>query len=85
MGKSDFYADGDWNALCNECGQKYKFSKLKETWDGRWTCPRCFELRHPQDFVKGVMDNQTPPHTLPEPPDRFTEGAEELPVPESNT
>lgn len=31
----------------------------------------CWEPRHPQDFVRGVKDKQTPPWVRPEPPDTF--------------
>lgn len=73
MGRADYFKDGDWNGICDRCGQKYKASQLKLTWDNLRVCPRDFEVRHPQDFVKGVMDNQTPPFTVPEPPDVFVD------------
>lgn len=71
MGRADYYADGDWNAQCYECGKKFKASTLLHHWQGYWVCPRCFEVRHPQDFVRGVPDVQTPPWTQPQPADTF--------------
>lgn len=71
MGRADFFKQGDWNGICDECGQKWKASKLKKTWDGNYDCPRCWEARHPQDFVKGVKDEQSTPFSKPEPPNTF--------------
>lgn len=72
MGKSDYYAAGEWNCLCDVCGFKYKSGRLKKRWDGFMTCPRCWEPRNAQDFVRGVKDVQALPWTRPEPPDTFT-------------
>jgi NAD-dependent SIR2 family protein deacetylase len=41
-------------ALCDRCGQQYKFSQLQEEWNGLMTCPECFETKHPQ------LDRQEP-------------------------
>ena len=73
MGRADYFKDGDWNTACESCGFKWKASKVKLTWDNRRCCPLCWEVRQPQDFVKGVQDNQTPPWTAPEPPDVFVD------------
>jgi len=35
-------------ALCDRCGQQYKFTQLKQEWNGLKTCPECFEPKHPQ-------------------------------------
>lgn len=71
MGRADFLKLGDWNSICDECGQKWKATKLKKTWEGLMKCPHCWEIRNPQDFVKGVKDDQTTPFTRPESPDVF--------------
>ena len=71
-GRADYWAGGDWNAVCFECGHKFKASELKRHWQGYWVCLAHWEPRHPQDFVKGVTDNQTPPWVQPEPADVFT-------------
>jgi hypothetical protein len=70
MGKADYYAEGDYNASCAECGRKFKASTLKRHWKGYYVCPDHWEPRHPQEFVRGVPDNQTPPWTQP-PADTF--------------
>lgn len=71
MGRADYYRHHDWNAICDVCGQKYKASELKKRWDGLWCCPFDWEIRQPQDFVRGVKDNPTPPWTRPDNPDTF--------------
>lgn len=53
------FVKGDWNAICDICGFKKKASDLKKQWDGLRVCKDDFSLRHPQDFVKGVKDDQT--------------------------
>ena len=77
----DRYASGDWNAICDRCGKQFKFSRLKKTWDGLWVCSRDWEPRHPQDFVRGIKDDQHAPVTRPDAPDTFVAGAEALVVP----
>jgi hypothetical protein len=71
MGHADYYKSGDNNCICDRCGFKYKASELKKTWDGLQTCWKCWEYRHPQDFVRGVEDNQKPLLSRPEAPDSF--------------
>lgn len=71
MGRADRYAHGDHNAICDKCGQKYKFSQLKKTWDGFWVCPKDWEARNAQDFVRGVPDIQNVPVSRPESTDVF--------------
>ena len=44
---------------------------MRKRWDGVITCPRDWEPRHPQDFVRGVKDNPSVPISRPEPPDTF--------------
>ena len=57
MGRADYLAEGDWNAICWECGRKHKASTMLKHWQGYYVCPRCWEPRHPQDFVRGVTEN----------------------------
>jgi hypothetical protein len=71
MGKRDFYKKGDWNAICYVCGFKRKASEMKLRWDGVYTCEQDWEIRQPQDFVRGVPDEQPLPWTQPETPNTF--------------
>lgn len=66
MGRADFFSKGDWNVACSECGRKRKASQLVKNWQGMWRCPEHNELRHPQDFVRGVKDNMSVPFAQPQ-------------------
>lgn len=70
-GRADYLALGDWNVVCYECGRKRKASYMKRHWQGYYVCPEHWEVRHPQDFVRGIADVQTPPWTQPMPPNEF--------------
>ena len=54
---------GNWLAICDRCGLKFKASQLQETWDGFMVCVGDWEERQPQDFVAGVPDQQALPWT----------------------
>lgn len=60
------YRAGDWNLICDVCGFKIKASDSLHRWDGMIVCRDDFEVRHPQDFVRGRVDNQTVPFSRPE-------------------
>lgn len=70
-GRADYLELGDWNALCYECGAKFKASDLIRHWQGYYVCRQHWEPRHPQDFARGVQDVQTPSWTQPVPADQF--------------
>jgi hypothetical protein len=79
MGRADYYREGDWNAVCYTCGRKRKASELVRHWQGFYACPEHKDnVRHPQDFVRGIPERQSPPWTQPEPPDVFVEISEIL-------
>jgi len=50
------YRMGDAKAICDRCGFQTYLSELQEEWTGLKTCYRCWEPRHPQDFVVGVQE-----------------------------
>jgi hypothetical protein len=65
---------GQWNALCQRCGFKYKSKQLRKEWTGLRVCSGegtndCFERRHPQESVRGRADRQAPAWVSPEPTD----------------
>jgi hypothetical protein len=62
----NYYVGGQWNAICDRCGFKFKASVLRLEWDGIYVCDKCFEYRQPQDFVRAVPDVQAPPWTRPD-------------------
>lgn len=70
-GKADFFADGQWNFYCDLCGAKTKSGEGTRTWDNFYVCKHHKEERNPQDFVRGVRENQSLPWTRPMPPNDF--------------
>ena len=83
MGKADYFLQGDYNFICDQCGFKRKNKDARTQWDGLRVCKHCFELRQPQDFVRGVKDDQSVPIARVDSNPAFTEGAQDLPLPES--
>lgn len=65
MGRADFFANGDWNFTCDFCGAKNKNSNAMKTWDNFYVCKHHKEVRNPQDFLRGVKDDQTTPWNRP--------------------
>lgn len=61
MGKRDYYLSGDYNVICDRCGQKFKGHECKMEWDDLFVCQYCWEERQPQDFVRGLHDEQQVP------------------------
>ena len=66
-----YYRPGSFNVWCQRCGKKYKAEDLQMEWDGLRVCHKCFELRHPQDMVRGVADLMAVPWAAPEGEDEF--------------
>jgi len=66
MGSRDYLKLGDWNIICDRCGAKFKASECRFDWQNLLVCDNCWEPRHPQDFVKGIPDNQSVPFTRPD-------------------
>lgn len=65
MTNRDFYAPGDWNAVCSMCGRKRKASSLVKNWQGLYRCKEHNEPRQPQDFVRGIQELIAPPWVQP--------------------
>lgn len=58
-GQADFYLHGSFNRICDRCGKKRKARDTREEWNGLIVCTDgCWEIRHPQDFVRGKRDLQ---------------------------
>jgi hypothetical protein len=80
LGPRDYFAEGQWNAICQQCGLKRKSGEIVLRWDGLMVCkttvnPGCWEPRQPQDFVRGVKDEQAPPWTRPDSEPEFVDMA----------
>lgn len=56
-------------AIDDYTGFKVPLSALKKDWTGLLTTDP--DIRNPQDFVRGVPDNQALPYARPEVPDVF--------------
>lgn len=67
--KKTYFKAGDWNALCDICGEKHKASHLKLRWDGLRVCSPCWEIRHPQDLIRPIKERNSVPWTRPRPED----------------
>lgn len=68
MGQADYLRVGDWNIRCDRCGKKMKGSEARLTWNNLYTCDSCWEPRHPQDFVRSIVEHPTPAFVR-DPPD----------------
>lgn len=64
---------GQWNAICDVCGEKYKSGQLKARWDGLMVCEKDWELRHIADFIKAPPPLRALPWTRPRPTDIFVD------------
>ena len=43
------FASGKYSqAICDRCGYQYPYLELRKEWNGLFTCPECFEPKHPQ-------------------------------------
>jgi len=65
------YKPGQWNAICDRCGFKFKSSELKKDWQGLMVCSHDYELRNPQDFLRVRPEKIAPDWARPEAPDQF--------------
>lgn len=59
------YRPGEWKAYCDICGLGYYASELKEDFRGLKVCPKDYETRNPQDFVRSKPERITPPWSRP--------------------
>lgn len=66
MGRADYYKKGQWLVICDVCGMKYHSNDLKMRWDGLMTCRQDWNIRQPQDFVRGIPDPQAIPWSRPD-------------------
>ena len=57
---------GGYNVICDECGFKYKNNELVRRYDGFMVCRKCWEPRHPQEFVRARKDSIKLPYVRPD-------------------
>lgn len=68
-----YYAHGDSNAICDECGFKFKRSQLRKRWDGAFVCSDDWEPRQPQDLLRAGRVSRPVRDARPEGEDVFLE------------
>lgn len=71
MGRADFFKKGQWLVICDVCGMKYHSDDLKKRWDGLMCCRQDWNIRQPQDFVRGIPDPQAVPWSRPDTAPQF--------------
>lgn len=59
------FKGGDWLVVCDVSGKVMYASESRLRWDNALVHPDHWEPRHPQDFVKGVVDMQSVPFSRP--------------------
>jgi hypothetical protein len=72
MSHTPKYVRWDWLAVCDVCGKVRRSSELRKRWDGLMVDHNCFEIRHPQDFVRARQDQQAVPWSRPTTADDFS-------------
>lgn len=68
MGTERFYKPGSFYRICDRTGFATRAERTRTEWNGLIVSDRVWEARQPQDFVKGVADNQTVPYPRPRQP-----------------
>lgn len=56
-----YYSPGEWNAVCDVCGFRFKSGKLRKRWDGLMVCTEDFEYDHPQKYIRVEETSQAVP------------------------
>lgn len=64
---------GNWNAICDTCGFKFKANELRKTWDNLMVCKQDYEIKHPQLMIRVPVDDPSVPWARPEAEDDFIE------------
>lgn len=64
-----YQAENERNATCDRCGFVYKHYELKKEWTNLMVCEKCWEPRHPMDFLRIPRTEKAPEWTRPEPAD----------------
>lgn len=71
MADDRHYVHGDWYRIDDRTGFKVRAKRTRKEWTGLIVDKDRWEYRHPQDFVKGVIDDQTVPEPRPRQVDVF--------------
>lgn len=71
MGTEKFYKPGSFYRICDRTGFATRAERTSQEWNNLIVRDDVYERRQPQDFVKGVQDNQTVPQARPRQPNVF--------------
>jgi len=71
LGTDLHYRPGDFYRICDRTGFATRAGATKKEWTGLYVQTKVWEIRQPQDFVKGVIDDQTVPDARPRSIDVF--------------
>lgn len=69
--RRDYWKEGDFNAICDSCGFKFKASELRERYDGMMVCAQDWEARHPLERSFAIRNPASLQWTRPESQDTF--------------
>lgn len=67
MADDRHYVPGDFYRIDDRSGFKVRAKKQRKEWTNLIVDQKLWESRQPQDFVKGVIDDQTVPEARPRP------------------
>jgi len=66
------YKPGDYLVICDRCSFRKYASECRLEWNGLFTCPECWEPKHPQFTPpKPLHEKQTVEISRPEKTDTF--------------
>lgn len=68
MGRERFYKPGSFYRIDDRTGFAFRAEYTQMEWTGLIVSKRVWEPRQPQDFVRGVNDDQTVPYARPRSP-----------------
>lgn len=74
------YIPGDHLVICDQCGFQRYASECRMQWDNLFTCPECFDEKHPQyKPPTGLHEKQTVDIRRPETEPVFLEPGDVTP------
>lgn len=71
MGREFYYKPGSFYRICDRTGFAYRAERTQSEWQGLIVTKRVWEIRQPQDYVRGVNDDQTVPYARPRSPNPY--------------
>lgn len=71
MPADKFYVPGSFYRICDRTGFKVRSFNTRQEWNNLIVRKDVWEIRQPQDFVKGIPDNQTVPLARPRSVDAY--------------